>query len=197
MQQVFRPSGKLTLKYVLTVLLICMFCFLPWVLLAFAPGMGWAFAIVYLLANVIWVAIAVALIPLYCKTITYHLGEDELVVRRGLVTRAEDTVPYAMITNIGVRRGPLDRLLGLGGLAVHTAGYSAQNTGPEAKLVGLEDWQTVQTAIVEASRRRHGRGHAPVAELSATPAQAPAEGSALLSEILREVQGLRADLRNR
>lgn len=191
MEQVFRPSDKLPLKYILTTLLICVIFFLPWVLLALIPGLGWTFAVLYLLGNALWVLIAVILIPPYCKTIRYHLGEDELVVRRGLVTRAEDTVPYAMITNIGVRRGPLDRLLGLGGLAVHTAGYSAQNSGPEAKLVGLEDWESVQVAILEAARRHHKR------EEPAAAMAAPADEAALLKEMLQEIKGLRADLRGR
>lgn len=191
MEQVFQPSGKLPRKYILRVLLICVIFFLPWVLLALAPGLGWTFVIIYLLANALWVIIAVALIPPYCKTISYHLGEDELVVRRGLVTHAEDTVPYAMVTNIGVRRSPLDRLLGLGSLAVHTAGFSAQSSSPEAKLVGLEDWESVQAAILVAARKQHKREEPPVSALGSE------DETALLKEMLQEIRGLRADLRSR
>lgn len=179
MEQVFQPSGKLPHKYILRVLL------------ALAPGLGWVFVIIYLLANALWVIVAVVLIPPYCKTISYHLGEDELVVRRGLVTRAEDTVPYAMITNIGVRRSPLDRLLGLGSLAVHTAGFSGQSSAPEAKLVGLEDWGAVQVAILDAARKSRRHEEPPVSALGSE------DETALLKEMLQEIRGLRADLRSR
>ncbi len=186
----FVPSRKLVGKYMLSSVCICVVFFLPWVLLALAPEVGWLFAILYLAANALGLLIAIALIPPYCRTIRYELGERELVVRRGLITRAVDTLPYDKITNLAIRRGPLDRLLGLGTLAIHTAGYSSQNQGPEAKLAGLEDCAGVHEAILEAVRQAHAQS---VAAGPASPVAAGAEAQ-LLGDLLAEVRAIHAEM---
>jgi membrane protein YdbS with pleckstrin-like domain len=54
----------------------------------------------------------------------WRLGELALELRRGVVVRRSDAVPYFRIQQIDVEQGPLDRLLGLSTLQVTTAAAS-------------------------------------------------------------------------
>ena len=180
----FRPSEKLAPKMNLSVLLWFALLVLPWALLALIPDMPPAFLWIYLGANALWLIPTLILVPHYCRSITYEIGAEELVVRRGIITRSEDTVPYSMITNIIVRRGPLDRWLGMGSLHVHTAGYSQQQ-GAEAKLVGLVEYEAIRDAVLQAARRAHVGTQPLAAKMPAAGAEPNlAEiGNAILAEL--------------
>ncbi len=189
----FTPDPRLRTKYMLVTLIVCAVFFLPWIALAYLPGLGWTFVVIYFLANALWVLLAFLLIAPYCRTIRYEMTDEAVIVRRGLITQSEDVVPYRMITNIAIRRGPLDRLFGLGTLNVHTAGHSAQEAGPEAKLVGLSNYRAVHEALLEAVKR-FGRIPSDVAPSGAPAAEAPSAIGQQLEAILQELRGLRADL---
>ncbi len=155
-----KPSKKLLVKYNLGVGLVFLIFILPFVFLGFIPGLGWTYVWVFLIANVLWLVPTYALLPTYYRSIAYELTAEEIVVRVGIVTKTVKTVPYRTVTNIEVKRGFLDRLLGIGGIAIHTAGYSAQG-GPEIRLSGLEDCDGAHSDILAALRRyRAGTGAA-------------------------------------
>lgn len=59
----------------------------------------------------------------------YALAETSVQVRRGVLTRRDWTVPYANVQTITVRRGPLQRWLGLATVRIDTAGGRGMN-GP-------------------------------------------------------------------
>jgi membrane protein YdbS with pleckstrin-like domain len=52
----------------------------------------------------------------------YHMAGDRLRVVRGLLFRADTTVPFGRVQHIDVSRGPLERYYGLATLVLHTAG---------------------------------------------------------------------------
>ena len=52
----------------------------------------------------------------------YHMADDRLRVVRGLLFRADTTVPFGRVQHIDVSRGPLERYYGLATLVLHTAG---------------------------------------------------------------------------
>mgnify|MGYP001100521330 CR=1 FL=1 len=164
----------------------------PFVFLGFIPGAGWTYVLIFLAANAAWIIIAYLLIPPYFRSITYELGEQEIIVRKGIITKTEKLVPYRMVTNVSVKRGPLDRWFGLGGLEVHTAGYS-QQTGPEARLSGLEDYEGVHQELM-ASLRNYRQEASPSVSAETGEGMAPEESvSCLLQQILEEIKALRAE----
>jgi len=152
---VFRPDPRLQKKMVWQVLLVFLLGCCPFLLLGLIPDLGMTYVIWFLVGNAIWVVLALALIRPYYRSVSYELRDLDLVERKGIITRSENLVPYRMVTNIRVRRGPLDRLLGLGTLQVHTAGYS-QSTEAEASLVGLEDYDQKREALLARVRQVDG-----------------------------------------
>jgi membrane protein YdbS with pleckstrin-like domain len=192
-----RPSPKY--QYQQWAVIVCVFVFLilPFILLGFVPELGLLYVLVFMFANLLWLAPAMILVPVYYRSIEYQLTERDLVARRGIVIRAEDVVPYTMITNIAVRRGPFERLLGLGTLHVHTAGFS-QQAGAEARIVGLAEWDRVHSDLLERvhrHQRQGGPGALTGVEVEAMGAEVGAEAAtALLAEILSELRQLRSEL---
>jgi membrane protein YdbS with pleckstrin-like domain len=195
-----RPDQKLLLKFYLILAIVVALCDLPLVLLVLIPGWGLTYLAIYLLVNALWLVPTVALLPPYFRSIEYELGEEEIVVRRGIITKSETTVPYRTVTNIATKRGPLDRLLSLGSLQIHTAGFS-QNASPEATLSGLADYAEAHSQIFAALRRYRARTGATVGAEESTlgegAAPIAAEVAALLRELLDEVRVVRRALDER
>ena len=191
--QIIEPSAKLRTKFYYWVWGVFLLM-LPCALLGLIPDIGGAFVRWFLLANAVWIVVAYALIPPYFRSISYEMGDEEVVVRKGILTKTRKVVPYRMVTNVSVKRGPLDRLFGLGSLELHTAGYS-QQTGPEARLSGLADHEQVYQQLMGAIRRHRGVPE-PSGATGMASAQAPmpsdADATALLRKILGELQAIRA-----
>jgi len=141
----FRPSPRLPLKYALWVGTIVALS-LPLALLAVIPELGLGYLAAFMGFTLLWVLPTLALLVPYCGTIRYALDERELTVRMGLLTKTEKSVPYDKVTNVELKRGIWDRLLGLGTLQVHTAGYS-QQVNAEATLSGLDEWEAVRQQV--------------------------------------------------
>lgn len=184
----FRPSPRFQAHILIWIALSFLFFILPFALFGLVPELGWLYLLIFLLANALWLVPAIVLTPLYCRSIEYEFAERDLLVRRGIITRSESMVPYRMVTNVEVKRGPIARALGIGTLKVHTAGFS-QQTQSEATLNGLADWAEVRQGLLE-------RIHAHQAEQSAAataPGSDAAEGdvAAILGDILAEVRALR------
>ena len=177
----FRPDPQLQTKYIITVLLIFVFCFLPLIFIGFAPGAGW-----------LYVFVAIALVIPYYRSISFELTDEEVVVRKGILTKSTKTVPYRAITNAEVKRGPLDRLFGLGTVDVHTAGYS-QQAGAEAPMMGLRNYDEVYTLVMDAVRRARGTAGALTVEQPEEGPGAPVAPAAVApwGEILAELRAIR------
>lgn len=53
---------------------------------------------------------------------SYRVRDEDLQLRHGVLWRTESIVPHARIQHVDLRRGPLDRWIGLAQLVVFTAG---------------------------------------------------------------------------
>ena len=189
--RVLRPGIRLQTKFFLYVILSFLFFILPWVFLGLLPDLGWTYVGLFMLGNAIWLAIAFLLIPPYYRSISYELTDEEVRVRKGIVTKTVQTVPYRNITNVEVKRGPLDRLLGIGGIHAQTAGYSQQSVA-EAQLGGLTDCEEVADQLYAALRRiRPGTGPGIGAAEGAPPEVQPNVVQDTLHEILAELRAIR------
>lgn len=109
----------------------------------------------------------------------------------GVITRSVKHVPFRTVTNLEVKRDPLDRLLGIGTLKIQTAGMSGQS-GAEESLVGLPNYQAVYEQVAAALRRFRGSMAPTQAEVEAEP-----DGAELLPAILGELRAIREVLERR
>ena len=137
----------------------------------------------------LWI-ILVATIPSYFRSISYELTDNEVIVRKGIFTKAVKTIPFHKITNLVETRDLIDRfVVGLGNIKIQTAGRSGE-TGYEACLAGLADWHGVHEQIVSRLRPGLGLGQGSSGETGETIV-------GLLREILEEVRSLRGMLERR
>lgn len=63
----------------------------------------------------------------------FEVRTDALYIDRGVVTRVTTVAPYVRVQHVDVRRGPIERLLGLASVVVYTAG----SRGADVSIPGL------------------------------------------------------------
>jgi membrane protein YdbS with pleckstrin-like domain len=83
----------------------------------------------------------------------YRFTDEEVEYRRGVFFRQKTTVPYDRITNVGTSQGPVERALGAGSVAIHTAGYGGQ-MGAELTINGVSDFEDIKDQVLAKVRRR-------------------------------------------
>jgi len=126
-------------------------------------------------------------IPKYYRSITYTLGEEEVMVERGVWWKMKHAVPYARMMSVDTVQGPISRHFGIGTADIHTAGYTATGggtSGPgtrraEASIMHVPNFVEIRDMILSIVRGR---------PLFAAPkVRAGDVGSQILSE-LRKVR---------
>jgi membrane protein YdbS with pleckstrin-like domain len=134
--------------------------------------------------NVLWGVPAIVLMGPYYRSLRYEIHEEQVIMHVGVITRSVKYVPFRTVTNMTVKRDPLDRFFGIGSLQIQTAGISG-STQAEQHLVGLKDPEAVYDLAVQALRRFRG---------SMGPTAADIGEEDLLRAILDEVRGIRESL---
>lgn len=90
-------------------------------------------------ALLLWL-IAVPILVLWHRNLAYAIEPQRIVIRKGILTRIQQNIPFSMVTDFRLQRSLYDRALGIGSIQVQTAGQGVTGTGYEGKLAGLEDW---------------------------------------------------------
>ncbi len=125
--------------------------------------------ILYLLAVFFLGLVFVSLMAwLQYKRFTFHLEENELVVKQGVFVRERTTIPFSRIQSVHHHRNFIQRILSLTGVKVETAGgqqkeleisalqYRHAIQLREALEAGME--QSTKTDQEEPSERRNSQG---------------------------------------
>ncbi|MDL0122196.1 MULTISPECIES: PH domain-containing protein [Halobacterium] len=91
----------------------------------------------------------------------FDVREDTLYIEHGVLVRVRTTVPYVRVQHVDSRRGPLERVLGLGRVVVYTAG----SRGADVTIPGLSreraaDAQETLRALAIESEPESGEGDA-------------------------------------
>lgn len=120
------------------------------------PGVGVALTITWVIFLVIVLPVALW-IEMYRRSIHFTLGPTRIIFERGVWWKTRSFVPYNRITNVDVIQGPLSRRLGLGKVAIQTAGYSAtpRSSGmfAEAAIFGAKNFEEIKDAVLEQVSR--------------------------------------------
>jgi uncharacterized protein len=190
-----RYKPKLMVVVVLTMLLSVLWWTVPGAYVAGnelgGPVLG---VVLSALVNLILLVAPLLFVAPYFRSLRYEILDDEVIVIAGILTKSVKHVPYRTVTNLKVTRGPVDRLFGLGSLAIQTAGMSG-TTGAEENLVGLSDVQDVYEEVAARLRRFRSAMAADQAGEGAEPAPSiptPARDERVLGEILDELRAIRA-----
>ncbi len=80
--------------------------------------------------------IALLISKIYFRRLKYELLDTEIMICKGVITETKTIIPFRTITNLLVRRGPLDRYFGTSTLIIQTAG-EGKVTRPEGKIIGI------------------------------------------------------------
>lgn len=158
-KEIYFPDPKFLWKEILSVSLLGLLVISISVICGFLIGAsrggvaGAIFSIaIVVAANLLWIVPVLVWVPLYVKSLRYEVCEDEVIVHVGVITRSVKHVPYRTVTNLHVKRGPLDRFFGLGTLDIQTAGISG-TSGAEESLVGLSNCELVYGLVAENVRQ--------------------------------------------
>ena len=131
-------------------------------------------------------AVAGVYAVLYFFSIRYSLDDRYVAKASGVLWKVRRSIPLEKITNIDVRQGPVERLLGFGRIWVFTPSTGASI--PEEKLLGVDQpYEMKQTIIDYVEGTRIGVS---TSETHGGPEALPrqAETVAILSEILGTLQ---------
>jgi membrane protein YdbS with pleckstrin-like domain len=142
-----------------------------------------AFGIGYLIPLTVFTAYAV----LFFSTIRYELDQRYITKSSGVLWKKRRMTPLEKITNIDVRQGPFERMLGYGQIWIFTPSTGALT--PEAKLVGVVNPHEIKGTIVE----RTEVARQPQSAQSA-PVQQSGEVVALLQEIRNSLKNIELSL---
>lgn len=145
-----------------------------------------AFGASIVVMGIILYLIAAVYLWLYYRSIGYELDEHYLLKRSGVLWKVRRSTPLDKITNLDVRQGPLERLLGMGQVWVFTP--STGQSMPEVKLLGLSRPHDTKEMIVE----RVERARALAAAKPEAHAADPGETVLLLRQIaatLKNIEG--------
>lgn len=129
----------------------------------------------------------------YIRNMSAELTSNKLIVRRGILTRTENTVPLDKITDMALIQGPIMRLFGLHKLTVETAGQSG--AGALISLVGIVDAPQFRTRVLEQKERLTQRPHS--ASPSVQPDDALLQNVVEMAASLKRIEALLSQKLNR
>ncbi|MGI2121564.1 PH domain-containing protein [Shewanella baltica] len=129
----------------------------------------------------------------YIRNMSAELTSNKLIVRRGILTRTENTVPLDKITDMALIQGPIMRLFGLHKLTVETAGQSG--AGALISLVGIVDAPQFRTRVLEQKERLNQRSHTTTP--SAQPDDALLQNVVEMAASLKRIEALLSQKLNR
>lgn len=90
-----------------------------WIAIAIGGGLA-----VLLTAGAVWSW-------LEALRVGHQIRDHDVSLRRGLMVRTVETVPFRRVQHVSLTRGPLERALGLATIGVHSA-------GPDVSIPGLD-----------------------------------------------------------
>ncbi len=103
------------------------------------------------------------------------LTSRSLIVRKGLFTKIEKTIPLEKITDLSTTEGPIMRYVGLKRIGIETAGQSGAEGSSLVSLLGIVDTDDFRSRVLAQRDLVSGSG-GPIGPIDAKRA-ALAEGS--------------------
>jgi membrane protein YdbS with pleckstrin-like domain len=179
-----------------------------WIFLSLATLLGWYYTPssdlnkdiplwIFLIGTVTLVSIFIVYIiwiSMYFPRYKYTLGEEGILINRGIWWKYRRTIPYSRIQHISVDQGPIEQMFHIYRVNSYTAGTGSTGgasagsgvTGPEGQILGVRNPEPLKEEIMK--RVMHSRLGDGVNDIVSG-------GSS--KEILAELQAIRKGLEKR
>lgn len=96
--------------------------------------------------------------------VEYHFMDQRLKVKTGIFNRDVTSVRYERVTEVGLEKGPLERIFGIGDLEVNTAGKQ----GDTLELGGVRNPEKYREKIAQHTGQGTGRVDTGASDLNST-----------------------------
>ena len=117
---------------------------------------GEAWFDLFVILSSIYLVIVVALwliisyfIKLSINNLEYIILDNKITLLSGIFTKTEKNIHYSKVTDFVLKRTLLDRYLGIGSIQIQTAGQSANPSGYEGNVDGLDDYGSIHQKLKE------------------------------------------------
>ena len=151
-----RPDKKLITKSWLTLVSLSIVIVLFACLMHIIPALDgdiditqfsfYLWRIVIIAIILMWI-IAAPIMLLWIKNLSYFIESDKIVIKKGILTKIKQNIPFRMVTDFMLERTLYDRWLGIGSIKIQTAGQTQNATGYEGKLTGLLNWDELHEKL--------------------------------------------------
>jgi membrane protein YdbS with pleckstrin-like domain len=110
---------------------------LPFLLpVVFTLGAGQSTCIVsYILFLIVGGAFLLIYTNLLYESYTFLLLDDMVIIEKGVIWKKKNAIPYNRVQNVNITNNPLERILGIATVHIHTAGMGMAYA--EGKLPGI------------------------------------------------------------
>ncbi len=190
----FKPEGKYTgylLLATLALIVVCWAACIGWIYFVMLEEPVFAIiGIIGAVALVVCLVFACIWVPLYYKSVIYHLNDTEMTWKRGVWFRKTGIVPYNRITNVDIVQGPVMRIFGISHLKIETAGGGASKSSAEIQIEGVKDPEPLRQMIMDFVR-----GQKPAAAATGTEYSKAATPD--MQTLIEEVAAIRRLLEER
>ena len=158
-----KPDKKLKTKLYLIISSICCLIILIGIILQITIPLGkisssqtalivWPIILGFIILT--WL-ITSPIIHLWVKNLEYFIGDERITIKKGIITKIQQNIPYRAVTDFMLHRSLFDRILNIGSIRIQTAGQSVTPTGFEANLSGILDWNELLEELRNRLKRIH------------------------------------------
>jgi membrane protein YdbS with pleckstrin-like domain len=88
---------------------------------------------------------------------TFLLTDDMIIIEKGVIWKRKNAIPYSRVQNVNITHNPLERILGIATVHIHTAGMGMAYA--EGKVPGIPFPDELSEIILRKVRKyRYGEG---------------------------------------
>lgn len=142
--------------------------------------------IIIVLINIV----SLPLLKLWINNLSYVMETDRIIIRKGIISKTEKSIPFSVITDFMLHQSLFDRILGIASIRIQTTGLISTLTGYDGTLDGLINYDEIYKVLRE---RLKNKLSFPVAEQNKLTDFSTPD---LLTKILMELTAIRELLEN-
>jgi membrane protein YdbS with pleckstrin-like domain len=122
----------------------------------FFYSLGVCLVIYLIIIVVLWISLLFYTDLLY-ESYTFLLTDDMVIIEKGVIWKRKNAIPYSRVQNVNITHNPLERILGIATVHIHTAGVGLAMA--EGKIPGIPFPDELSEIILRKVRKyKYGEG---------------------------------------